>query len=129
MAVDVVPVVVRHVDYGVGTDLWRAARGVVDVIALESDGVLGTSHVHCPVVVAVAVRRPAGGTVHEVVGDGDSGVLAVAGDNVLTADQRGLKTAVSTARQIIFCWELTFTWSTQTLELPSSVIASPPQTY
>lgn len=106
MAVDVVPVVVRHVDYSVGTELWRAARGVVDVVALESDSVLRTSHVDGPVVVAVAVGRPASGAVHEVVGNGDPGVLLVARHNVLTADQGSLETAVSTTKSIRFVGNL-----------------------
>jgi hypothetical protein len=55
-----VEVVVHSVEQGVAADLGGAARGVVDVVLLECDKVVGTGQVDAPVVVAVAGGRPAG---------------------------------------------------------------------
>ena len=82
-----VEVVVDGVEEGVTSNLGRAAGGVVDVVALEGDHVVGTGEVHAPVVVAVAGSRPGGGTVDLVVGDGDLAGSSVTEDNVLTGDQ------------------------------------------
>lgn len=60
VALDVVPVVVGHVDGGAAAELGRAAAGVVDVVVLEGDGVAFTGQVDAPVVVGVAVGGPAG---------------------------------------------------------------------
>lgn len=90
VALDVVPVVVGHVHGGTAAELGGATAGVVDVVVLEGDGVAGASEVDAPVVVGVALRGPAGAAVDEVVGDGYTVVAAVAGDDVLAADERGL---------------------------------------
>lgn len=84
-----VEVVVDSVEESVTSNLGRAAGGVVDVVALEGDHVVGAGEVHAPVVVGVAGSRPGGGTVDFVVGDGDTAGSGVTEDNVLTGDQVG----------------------------------------
>lgn len=51
---------------------------------------MGAGQVEAPVVVAVASGRPVGLPVNEDVGDCHAGVLGVAGDDVLAADEGGL---------------------------------------
>jgi hypothetical protein len=87
VALDVVPVVVGHVDGGAAAELGGAAAGVVDVVVLEGDSVACTGEVDAPVVVGVALGGPAGAAVDEVVGDGYAVVAAVAGDDVLATDE------------------------------------------
>lgn len=58
VAAVVLPVVVHGMQDGVTSDLRSAARGTVDVVALEGDGVLRTSEVERPVMVVVACGRP-----------------------------------------------------------------------
>ncbi|CAH0057350.1 unnamed protein product [Clonostachys solani] len=96
VAVVVVPVVVDGVEEGVATDLGAAAGGVVDVVVLEGDQLGGrrtyigrASKVDSPVVVGVAVGRPAGLSVNLAVGNGHTVAGAGAEHNVLTANQRG----------------------------------------
>jgi hypothetical protein len=83
-----VPVVVDGVEESVAGDLGAATAGVVDVVALEGDHVVGAGEVHGPVVVAVAGGGPGGGAVDFVVGDGDTVAGGVAENDVLTADLR-----------------------------------------
>ena len=90
VALDVVPVVVGHVHGGATAELGGATAGVVDVVVLEGDGVALAGEVDAPVVVGVALCGPAGAAVDEVVGDGDSVVAAVAGDDVLATNERSL---------------------------------------
>lgn len=90
VTLDVVPVVVGHVHGGAAAELGGAAASVVDVVVLEGDGVALASEVDAPVVVGVALCGPAGAAVDEVVGDGYAVIAAVAGDDVLTADERSL---------------------------------------
>ena len=90
VALDVVPVVVGHVHGGAAAKLGGATAGVVDVVVLEGDGVAGAGEVDAPVVVGVALRGPAGAAVDEVVRDGYAVVAAVAGDDVLAADEGSL---------------------------------------
>ena len=58
----------------------------MDVVLLEGDLVVLASHVNAPIVVAAAGSAGLGHAVDEVVGEGDRGVLAVSGDNVLASD-------------------------------------------
>jgi len=55
-----VPVVVNGVEESVAGNLGAATAGVVDVVALKGDHVVGAGEVHGPVVVAVAGGGPAG---------------------------------------------------------------------
>ena len=48
------PVVVHSMENGIALDLGGTTRGVVDVVALESDHVVGASEVKSPVVTSVA---------------------------------------------------------------------------
>ena len=82
-----VEVVVDGVEEGVASNLGGAARGVVDIVVLQGDGVGRTGEVQGPVVTAVAGSRPRGGTVDLVVGDGDTVGGRVTEDNVLASDQ------------------------------------------
>jgi len=86
----VIPEVVDHMDDGVASELGRAALGVVNVVVLESDCVLGAGQVNGPVVVSVTASGPLGLAVDEVVGDRDAGVFGVAGHNMLASDERCL---------------------------------------
>lgn len=52
------PVVVDSVKNSVALDLGRTARGVVNVVALESDHVVGAGEVKSPVVTSIAGGRP-----------------------------------------------------------------------
>lgn len=70
VAGDGVPVVVNSVEEGVAADLGRATRGVVDVVPLHGDQVVGTRQVDGPVVVAVTGCAPAGVAVELAVGEG-----------------------------------------------------------
>ena len=69
---------------------------MVNVVVLKRDCVLSASQVCCPVVVAVARRRPVGLAFDEVVRDRDACVLAVASHNELTADERYLSISLAT---------------------------------
>lgn len=90
MADVVIPEVVDDVDYGVTSELGRAALGVVDVVVLECDCVLVAGQVHGPVVIGVAAGGPLGLAVDEVVGDCDASVSSVTGHDVLASDERCL---------------------------------------
>lgn len=85
-----VPVVVDCVEEGVAADLWGPPRGVVDVVALEGDEVVGAGEVEAPVVVTVAGGRPRGRAIYLGVGDGDTVGSLVTQHYVLTANERGL---------------------------------------
>lgn len=85
-----VEVVVDGVQQHVAGGLGRAARGVVDVVALEGHQVAGAGEVETPVVVAVAGGAPRGRAVDLGVGDGHAVGGALAQDNMLTADEGGL---------------------------------------
>jgi hypothetical protein len=89
MALDVVPVVVRHVDGSTAAELGGAAASVVDVVVLESDSITRAGKVDAPVVVGVALGGPAGAAVDEVVGDSHAVVTTVAGDDMLATNKRG----------------------------------------
>lgn len=82
-----VEVVVDGVDERVAARLGGAARGVVDVVALEGDEVGRARQVEGPVVVAVAGGGPRGLAVELVVGDGHAVGGAVAEDDHLAADE------------------------------------------
>lgn len=74
------------VQEGAALDLGGTATGVVDVVALQGDVVVGTVKVDTPVVVAVAGSGVAGGTVDVAVGDGHALGGIGTQDNVLTAN-------------------------------------------
>ena len=82
-----VEVVVHGVQQGVAADLGGAPRGVVDVVALEGNQVVGARQVQRPVVVVVAGGGPVGVAVEVVVGDGDAVGGVVAEDEHLAADE------------------------------------------
>jgi hypothetical protein len=84
-----VEVVVYGVEEGVAADFGATARGVVDVVLLKRDHVVGAGEVDSPVVKAVAGRGPAGRAVDVAVGDGDAVGRRVAEDNVLAGDEVG----------------------------------------
>jgi len=86
----IIPEVVDYVDDGIASKLGRAALGVVDVVVLEGDCVLGAGQVHGPVVVGVTASGPLGLAIDEVVGDCDAGVFGVASHNMLASDERCL---------------------------------------
>lgn len=77
-------------DDGVTAEFGRAALRMVDVVVLKGDGILCAGQVNGPVVVAVARGGPVCLPFHEVVGDCDASVFAVACDNMLAADEGGL---------------------------------------
>ena len=81
-----VEVVVDGVQQRVAVHLGRAAGGVVDVVALHGDEVLGARQVDGPVVVVVARGGPGGGAVELGVGQRDAAGGAGAGDEHLAAD-------------------------------------------
>jgi hypothetical protein len=82
-----VPVVVEGVPDRVKLELWRTARGVVDVVAIEGDQVVVTVAENGPVVTAIAGGGPAGLTIEFVVGNGHTAGGIVARDEELTADK------------------------------------------
>lgn len=68
MAAVVVPVVVDGVQKGVALDLGATAGGVIDVVALHGNQIVGSIEVDAPVVVTVAGSGVVGHTVDVVVG-------------------------------------------------------------
>lgn len=86
-----VPVVVDGVEERVAADFGAAAAGVVDVVALEGYEVAGAGEVQSPVVVVVAGGGPGGGTVDLRVGNSDTLAGAVSEDDVLAANEGGLR--------------------------------------
>lgn len=87
---DGVPVVVDGVQQRVSPDLGSAPGGVVDVVALHGDHVVGAGQVDGPVVVAVAGGAPAGGAVELAVGQRHTVGGRLAGDKHLAADEGDL---------------------------------------
>jgi hypothetical protein len=84
-----IEVVADGVEERVTSNLGRATRGVVDVVALESDHVVAAGEVHAPVMVAVAGSRPGRSTVDLVVGDADTAGSAVTEHDVLAGNEVG----------------------------------------
>lgn len=82
-----VPVVVDCVQQGVASDLGRASRDVVDVVALHGNHVVGASQVDSPVVVAVAGCAPACVAVELAVGERHAVGCRFASDEHLAADE------------------------------------------
>jgi len=62
-----IPVVVDGMEERVATDLGTAARGVVDVVTLHCDEIVGSSQVYGPVVMTVAGCGPASRAVKLIV--------------------------------------------------------------
>ena len=81
-----VEIVVNSVQQRVAVHLGAAAGGVVDVVSLHGDEVLGAREVDGPVVVVVAGGGVGGGAVELAVGEGDATRGAGAGDEHLAAD-------------------------------------------
>lgn len=75
---------------GVPANLRGPPGGVVNVVALQGDEVVGAGKVESPVVVPVTGGRPGGGAVYLGVGDGDAVRSLISQHYVLTADERGL---------------------------------------
>jgi hypothetical protein len=102
-----VEVVVDGMEEGVAGDLGGAAGGVVDVVALHGDEIVGSGEIDSPVVVSIgtksvhvspgfvktfvpiASRRPRGRTVDFTVGNGDTVGGGVTKNNVLTGNEIG----------------------------------------
>jgi hypothetical protein len=78
------------VQEGVALHLGGAAAGVVDVVALQGDQVVGAVQVDAPVVVAVAGGGVGGVAVDVAVGDGHALGGLGAQDDVLTTDASSL---------------------------------------
>lgn len=85
-----VEVVVDGVQQHVARGLGRAARRVVDVVALERHQVARAGEVEAPVVVAIAGCAPRGRAVDLGVGDGHAVGGALAQDDVLATDEGSL---------------------------------------
>lgn len=77
------------VQEGASLDLGRTTAGVVDVVALQRDVVVGAVQVNSPVVIAVAGGRVTGRAVDVAVGDGHALGGLGAEDNVLAANAGG----------------------------------------
>lgn len=84
--VDVVPVVVDGMEESVALNLGRATRGVVNVVALKGNQIVGSSEVESPVMATIASGGPAGSTINVAVGDGDSARGAGTENDVLSSD-------------------------------------------
>lgn len=82
----VVPVVVNGMEDGVSLDLGRTSRGVVDVVTLHGDHIVGTIEVDTPVVVSVTSGRVIRDTVDVVVGESDTVGSERTKNDVLTGD-------------------------------------------
>lgn len=80
------PVVVDGMEESVLVDLWRAAGGVVDVVALEGNLVILAREEESPVVFTVAAGGIFGLTIEVVVGNGDASVRFVPGYKHHAAD-------------------------------------------
>lgn len=77
-------------EQSVALDLGGTAAGVVDVVALHGDHVVGAVEVDAPVVVAIAGCGPVAFAVDVGVGDGNAVVGFGSEDDVLTTDAGGL---------------------------------------
>lgn len=86
VTLNVVEVVVDGMEEGIALNLGHTAGGVVEVVTLHGDHVVGSIKVDTPVVVAVAGSRVVGAAVDEGVGDGDTVVGLGTEDDVLTGD-------------------------------------------
>jgi hypothetical protein len=82
----VLPQVVHGVEDGVAADLGRAAAGVVDVVALQGDLVVGAGGVQGPVMVTIASRGILGLAIKFVVGECDAVRCSFTEDDHLAAD-------------------------------------------
>lgn len=74
------------VQEGAALDLGRTTAGVVNVVSLQRDIVVGTVQVDSPVVITVAGGRVTGRAVDVAVGDGHALGGLGAEDNVLSAN-------------------------------------------
>jgi hypothetical protein len=78
------------VENGIALDLRRTARGMVNVVALESNHVVGAGEVKGPVVTSIAGCGPGGRSVNIAVGNSDSAGSRLSKDDVLTSNALGL---------------------------------------
>jgi hypothetical protein len=85
------------VEDGIALNLGRTTRGVVNVIALESNHVVGASEVKSPVVTSIAGCGPGGRSVNIAVGDSDSAGSRLSKDDVLASN------TLSLASRLIQC--------------------------
>lgn len=81
-----VPVVVDRVQQRVALHLGRAAREVVDIVALERDKVLRTVKEQTPVRVRITIRRVGACSVEVIIGYRYPRVCARAEHNLLASD-------------------------------------------
>lgn len=79
----------------VASHLWAATAGVVDVVALHGDHVVGAEEVDSPVVVVVASGGPAGVSIKLGVGNGDTTGCGGSSDEVLTTDEGNLSMSIT----------------------------------
>lgn len=77
-------------EQSVSGNLGAATAGVVDVVALHGDHVVGSIKVNGPVVVVVTSCRVRTVTVDVVVGNAHTAGRLSAQDDVLTSDEGGL---------------------------------------
>lgn len=84
------PVVVDRVEDGVALNLGRTTRGVVDVVALESDHIVATSEVKSPVVASITSGRPVGRSIDVAVGNCDSAGSRLSENDVLAGNALSL---------------------------------------
>jgi hypothetical protein len=82
----VLPQVVHGVEDGVAANLGRAAAGVVDIVALQGDLVVGAGGVERPVVMAITSRGILGLAIEFVVGNCDAVRCGFTEDDHLAAD-------------------------------------------
>lgn len=94
VAAVVVPVVVDSVKKGVALNLRATTGGVVDVVTLHGDHIVGTIEVDAPVVVAIAGSRPVAHTVDVVVGQSNAAGGLGSQNDVLTTNASSLDSFV-----------------------------------
>ena len=82
-----VPVVVDGMEERIATDLGTAARGVVDVVTLHRDQIVGSGQIYGPVMMTIAGRGPARRAIELIVGECHAVRGPIAGDKHLTANE------------------------------------------
>ena len=79
----------------VASHLWATTAGVVDVVALHGDHVVGAEEVDGPVVVVVTGGGPAGVSIKLRVRDCDTTGCGGSSDEVLTTDEGDLNVSIT----------------------------------
>ncbi|KFY13018.1 hypothetical protein V492_03540 [Pseudogymnoascus sp. VKM F-4246] len=90
VARDGVPVVVNCVQQRVPSDLWRAPRGVVDVVPLHGNQIIRTRQVNSPVMMSITRCAPARRAIKLAVGERHAVRCRFASDEHLAAHERHL---------------------------------------